>query len=80
MKLKKLIVTFLAAVMIIAWISSAIMTVIPDSSASKVCYLGYEAHCSFTPFSTLISIVAAVFTLLIAKRMIWRQEDAFFMV
>ena len=72
MRIIRFFISMILAIMIIAWISSAIMTVIPDSSASKVCYLGYEAHCSFTPFSTLISIVAAVITLLIAKRMIWR--------
>ena len=71
MKLKKLIVSFIFAVMIIAWISSTVMTVIPDSSASKVCYLGYKAHCSFTPFSTLISILGATITFLIAKRVLW---------
>lgn len=72
MRIIRFFISMILAIMIIAWISSAIMTVIPDSSASKVCYLGYEAHCSFTPFSTLISIVAAAITLLIAKRMIWR--------
>lgn len=30
-----------------------IMTLLPDE-ASKPCYLGYYAHCSFTPFSTII--------------------------
>ena len=34
-------------------ISLGIMTLIPDE-ASKACYLGYYAHCSFTPFSILI--------------------------
>lgn len=72
MKLKKLVATFVFAIMIIAWISSAVMTVIPDSSAGKVSYLGYKAHCSFTPFSTLISILAATITFLIAKRLLWR--------
>ncbi|MFX0060073.1 MAG: hypothetical protein ACFE85_12845 [Candidatus Hodarchaeota archaeon] len=32
---------------------SGILTLLPDE-ASKPCYLGYYAHCSFTPFSTLI--------------------------
>lgn len=72
MKLKKMIITFIFAVMIIAWFSSAIITVIPDSSASKVCYLGYKAHCSFTPFGTGISIVAAIITFLIALRVLRR--------
>ncbi len=72
MKLKKMIVTLIFAVMIIAWISSAVMTVIPDSTASKICYLGYKAHCSFTPFGTVISIVAAIITSLIAVRVLRR--------
>jgi len=38
-----------------------IVTLIP-AEASKPCLLGYEAHCSFTPISTIICwIVAAIF-------------------
>jgi len=72
MNLEKLITSIVSAAMIIAWIASAVVTVIPDSSASKVCYLGYKAHCSFTPFGTAISIVAAILTFYIAKRVLWR--------
>ena len=71
MNLKKLIIAITFTVMIVAWISSSVMTVIPDSSASKICYLGYKAHCSFTPISTLILVVAAIITSLIAKRLLW---------
>ncbi|NVM36495.1 MAG: hypothetical protein HWN81_12940 [Candidatus Lokiarchaeota archaeon] len=39
--------------LIIGGLSAGIMTLIPDE-ASKPCYLGYYAHCSFTPYSTLI--------------------------
>ena len=39
---------------------SAIWTLIPDSLASKVCILGYKAHCSFTPISTLILLFSAI--------------------
>jgi hypothetical protein len=39
--------------LVIGGISAGIMTLIPDD-ASKPCYLGYYAHCSFTPYSTLI--------------------------
>ncbi|MFX0019611.1 MAG: hypothetical protein ACFFBT_14120 [Promethearchaeota archaeon] len=45
--------------LIIGGISSGIMTLIPDE-ASKPCYLGYYAHCSFTPFSTLILFAMAI--------------------
>ena len=34
----------------------SILTIISDTSASKACILGYKAHCSFTPFSTIILI------------------------
>lgn len=39
---------------------SAILTLIPDSSASKESMLGYYAHCSFAPISTIILIFIAV--------------------
>ena len=45
--------------MIAGGASAAVMTITPDLEASKPCYLGYYAHCSFTPFSTLILIVLA---------------------
>jgi len=69
MNLKKLFISTILIVMIIAWTSSAIITVIPDSSASKVCHLGYYAHCSFTPYGTIISIVGAVSTYFIARKL-----------
>ncbi len=43
------------------------MTFIPDD-ASKPCYLGYYAHCSFTPYSTLILFTMAIVgTILLIK-------------
>ena len=39
---------------------SAILTLIPDSTASKESMLGYFAHCSFAPISTIILILTAV--------------------
>ena len=38
---------------------AGISTVIPVD-ASKDCFLGYEAHCTFTPVSTIICIVGAI--------------------
>ena len=38
---------------------SALLTVIPRESASKVCRLGYKALCSFTPYGTLILLALA---------------------
>ncbi len=39
---------------------SAVITLIPDAAASKLCPLGYKAHCSFTPWSTIISLFLAM--------------------
>jgi len=35
---------------------SALVTLVPDGNAKKVCRIGYKAHCSFVPWSTLISL------------------------
>ena len=43
---------------IIVAVLAGISTLIP-ASASKACYLGYYAHCSFTPISTVICWGAA---------------------
>ncbi len=31
----------------------AALTLIPTEGASEACFLGYKAHCSFTPISTV---------------------------
>ena len=58
--IKKIIKSFLVliySIFVIALVSgglsAAILTVMP-AEASKPCYLGYYALCSFTPYSTLI--------------------------
>jgi len=52
----------------IAGAISTIWTIIPDLSASKECLLGYSAHCSFTPISTLISFfIAFIFSYIIIR-------------
>ncbi|MFX1572260.1 MAG: hypothetical protein ACFFB0_05890 [Promethearchaeota archaeon] len=53
--------------LIIGGILAGIMTLIPDE-ASKPCYLGYYAHCSFAPYSTLILFaIAIVGTIMLVK-------------
>jgi hypothetical protein len=48
-------------------ISAGILTILP-SEASKPCYLGYYAHCSFAPYSTLILFTMAIIgTILLVK-------------
>ncbi len=61
--------TIIAAVVIFIWVIAAIKTVIPNANASKACIIGYKATCSFTPVSTVICIIGAVVTFIVAKRL-----------
>jgi len=40
----------------------AVLTILPDASASKVSRLGYKAHCSYAPISTLICLSLSAIT------------------
>lgn len=42
-------------VIVVILVLAGISTVLP-TGASKDCYLGYEAHCTFTPISTIMCI------------------------
>lgn len=55
--------------LIASGISMGIITMMPDE-ASKSCFLGYYAHCSFTPFSTLILFTLAIIGLILLIRLI----------
>ena len=55
-------------IVIIALVLAAVKTAIPFLYISKACILGYKAGCSFTPISTMILVVAAVITYVVAKR------------
>ena len=46
----------------------ALLTILPSDSASKVCMIGYKAHCTFTPVSTIICLIPAGITCFIRKR------------
>lgn len=46
----------------------AILTLMPETGASKTCLLGYKAHCTFTPISTIICLIPAGITCFIRKR------------
>lgn len=54
--------------LLFGFLGSGILTLTPDESASKVCYLGYKAHCSFTPFGTIILFVATLVILILLKK------------
>lgn len=64
--MKKLAIVAIVAIVILS--IAAVKTVIPDENVSKACLLGYKAACSFTPISTIILVLGAVFTFVIAKR------------
>ncbi len=49
--------------------SAGILTMLPDE-ASKPCYLGYYAHCSFTPYSTLILFAMAMIGTILLIRLV----------
>ena len=52
----------------IVFLLATISSLVPQASASKPCLLGYYAHCSFTPISTIICLVLAGFTFFIWKK------------
>lgn len=55
-------------ILTLSLVGFALLTLTRDPTASKVCYLGYKAHCSFTPFGTIILFVAAGITFWIANK------------
>ncbi|HCL00738.1 MAG TPA: hypothetical protein DHW42_11620 [Candidatus Marinimicrobia bacterium] len=67
MKHRKKGYSYLIALTII-FILAAISTLIPQTSASKACMLGYYAHCTWTPISTIICVLLAGVTCSIRKR------------
>ncbi len=44
----------------ILMILGAVLTIMPVSYSYKECMLGYKAHCTLTPVSTILCIIAAV--------------------
>ena len=68
--IRKIALFILFAVMIGGWIYAAVLTATPSEKASKLCLLGYKAHCSFTPISTVICIIAALATIYLAVKVL----------
>ena len=56
----------------VVWIVIAVIagvsTLVPVPYASKPCLLGYKAHCSFTPISTIICFAIAGIIYWLGKR------------
>ena len=59
--------TLLALTVLLAL--GAVLTIIPVSYAYTECMLGYKAHCTLTPLSTILCIVAAVLTYAVGQRL-----------
>ena len=59
--------TLLALTVLLAL--GAVLTIIPVSYAYTECMLGYKAHCTLTPVSTILCIVAAVITYVMGQRL-----------
>ena len=47
---------------------AALWTLVPQASASKPCLIGYKAHCTFTPISTVMCVVLAAIVCKIRKQ------------
>ena len=47
----------------------AVLTMMPISYAYKECMLGYRAHCTLTPISTILCILFAVIAYVVGQRL-----------
>jgi len=48
----------------------AILTLMPQASSSRECILGYRAHCTFTPISTLVCFAISGLVCVLRKRLL----------
>jgi hypothetical protein len=53
----------------ILMVLGAVLTIVPISYAYKECMLGYKAHCTLTPVSTILCVIAAAVTYVAGKRL-----------
>ena len=47
----------------------AVSTLIPQATAVKACLLGYKAHCTFTPISTIILLALSAVVCRVRSRL-----------
>ena len=52
----------------ILFVLGAVLTVMPISYAYKECMLGYKAHCTLTPISTILCVIFAAITWMVMNR------------
>jgi hypothetical protein len=63
-------------IVVIAILSiAALKTAVPAEEASKVCLLGYNTFCSFTPVSTLILVLAALGIFFTTRKIILERSN-----
>ena len=53
----------------ILMVLGAVLTIMPISYAYKECMLGYKAHCTLTPISTIACVIIAVITYVVMNRL-----------
>jgi len=49
---------------------AALSTLLPTPGIHKACLLGYMAHCSFTPISTILCLLLAAVVCFTRKRLL----------
>jgi len=62
--------------LILGGLAAGFITLIPDE-ASKPCYLGYYAHCSFTPYSTIILFAMTIIGFLLLVKLLKYYKRVF---
>ena len=53
----------------ILMVLGAVLTIMPVSYAYKECMLGYKAHCTLTPVSTILCVIIAAITCVMMNRL-----------
>jgi hypothetical protein len=48
--------------LVILMVLGAVLTIMPASYAYRECMLGYKAHCTLTPISTVACVIMATIT------------------
>jgi uncharacterized membrane protein (DUF485 family) len=67
MKRKKKPGYYTLLALVILMVLGAVLTIMPISYAYKECMLGYKAHCTLTPVSTVSCLAVAAITWVVAR-------------
>ena len=69
MKRKKKPGYYTLLALVILMVLGAVLTTMPVSYAYKECMLGYKAHCTLTPISTIACVMIAAITYVVMNRL-----------